>query len=98
MICSVKFVQENLCTWSGNKEIDNFIKETQQKANCPQEFFEWIPYNKFENASNCSAIWKDAYFYLYNKENHEICRYGEMKVTLRYLDDCKNSDDLLNEV
>ncbi len=71
--CSVKYVQENLCTWSGNEIIDNFIKEKQLKANHPKEFFEWIPYNKFENVTNYSAIWKNAYLYLYNKENHEIC-------------------------
>ncbi len=48
-ICSIKYIQENLCTWSGNERIDNLIKEKQQKANCPKDFWEWIPYNKFEN-------------------------------------------------
>ncbi len=87
-------MQENLCTWSGNEIIDNFIKEKQLKANNPEEFFEWIPYNKFENITNHSAIRKDAYLYLYNKENH-----GELKVALRYLDNCKNlNDNFLNEV
>ena len=97
--CSVKYVQENLCSWSGNEIIDNFIKENQQKANRSEEFFEWIPYNKFKDITNYSAIWKDAYLYLNNKENHEICRRGELNVALRYLDNFKNpNDDFLNEV
>ncbi len=28
-VCSVKYMQENLCTWSGNEIIDNFTKEKQ---------------------------------------------------------------------
>jgi len=48
-ICSVKYLQENLCSWSGNERIDNLIKEKQQKANRPEDFFEWIPFNKFKN-------------------------------------------------
>ena len=42
-------MQENSCIWNGNEVIDNFIKENQQKTRYPLDFFEWIPYNKFEN-------------------------------------------------
>ena len=101
-------MQENLCTWSGNERIDNLIKEKQQKANDPGDFFEWIPYNKFENikkigkggfATIYSAIWKDGLLDSYNEKNHEFRRCGKSKVALKCLDNCKNlSDDFLNEV
>ncbi len=31
-------MQENLCTWNGNEEIDDFIKEKQQKTRYPGIF------------------------------------------------------------
>jgi len=31
-------MQENLCTWSENEGIDNFIKERQLKADHPKDF------------------------------------------------------------
>ena len=98
--CQINYLEKNFANWtSGNEIIDNFIKENQQKANRSEEFFEWVPYNKFKIITNYSAIWKDAYLYLYNKENHEIYRRGELKVALRYLDNFKiPNDDFLNEV
>ena len=103
-ICSVKYIQDNLCSWSGNKKIDDFIKEKQQKANRPEDFFEWIPYNKFENIKNIrkegiftiySAEWKDGYLEFYNERNHEIRWHGDLKVGLKCLG---FDDDFLNEV
>jgi len=100
-IYSVKYMQENLCTWSGNERIDNFIKERQLQADHPKDFFEWIPYNRFENIEKTgkgefySAEWKDGYLKFYNEKNHEIHRHGELKVVLKCL---KNWDDILNEV
>ena len=101
-------MQENLCIWSGNERIDNLIEEKQQKANDPEDFWEWIPYNKFENiekigkggfATIYSAIWKDGYLDFYNEKNYEFRRYKELKVALKCLDNCKNlGGDFLNEV
>jgi len=102
--CSLKYMQENLCTWNGNEEIDNFIKEKQQKTSYPRDFFEWIPYNKFEDVKiirkeefyiTYFALWKDGY--LGFDENHRI-RRGKLKVVLKCLDNCKNLLDFLNEV
>ncbi|KAF0539413.1 kinase-like protein [Gigaspora margarita] len=33
---------------SGNKELDNFIKESQLKANCYDNVIEWIPYDRLK--------------------------------------------------
>ncbi len=103
-VCSVKYMQENLCTWSGNEIIDNFIKEKQSKTDRLKDFFEWIPYNKFENIEKTekgefySGEWKDGYLKSYNEKNHKICRHGKLKVALKCLKNCKNPDDILNEV
>jgi hypothetical protein len=106
-ICSVKYVQEKLCTWSGNKKIDNFIKEKQQEATSSFEFFEWIPYDQFENVKNIgrrefvtiySAIWKNGYLFEYNEETHKFSRYKNTKVVLKCLNNSKYIDDLFNEV
>src|SRR5687768_16957183 len=85
-ICSVKYLQENLCSWSGNESIDKFIKEKQQNY---EGFFEWIPYNKLKNikairrksiSTIYSAEWEDGHLEFYNEKNHEIRRYGKLKV------------------
>ncbi len=102
--CSLKYMQENLYTWSGNEGIDNFIKEKQQKTNYAWDFFEWIPYNKFENIKIIKkeefvtiyfALWKDRYFEF--EKNHRI-RRKELKVVLKCLDNCKELTVFLNKV
>jgi len=97
-------MQENLYTWSENEGIDNFIKEKQQKTNYAWDFFEWIPYNKFENIKIIKkeefvtiyfALWKDRYFEF--EKNHRI-RRKELKVVLKCLDNCKELTVFLNKV
>ncbi len=107
-ICSVKYLQENLCSWSGNERIDNLIKEKQKKANRPEDFFEWIPFNKFKNikiigkerfVTKYSAIWIDGYLKFYNEENNQLCQRGELIIALKELDNGKNiSYEFLDEV
>lgn len=106
-ICSVKYVQEKLCTWSGNKKIDSFIKEEQQGVISSFEFFEWIPYDQFENVKSIgkrefvtiySAIWKDGCLNNYNEETHEFSRNKNTKVVLKCLNNSKYIDDLFSEV
>src|SRR5688572_24371444 len=92
--CSVKYVQEKLCAWSKNERINNFIKEKQQKANRPEDFFEWIPINSFkginlfeknEYAKFYSAVWTDGCLEFYNEENNQHHRHGELIVILEEL-------------
>jgi hypothetical protein len=104
----VKYVQENFCTWSGDKAIDDFIKEKQQNVTHPSEFFEWISYDQFENIKKLgkgedftiySAIWKNGYLYEYNEENQEFIRHKNMEIVLRCLDNLKDiNEDLFRKV
>ena len=89
---------------SGNKQIDNYIQETQLKvSSCSDVLFEWIPYNQFNNIKEVSkgdfstvysAIWKDGplnYKYRY-------MRSSDKKVALRSLHNSQNAiDEFLNE-
>src|ERR1051325_12104280 len=48
--CNAKRFQQDFPNWtSGNKDIDNFIQETQLNAQRPEEVLEWIPYNRLVN-------------------------------------------------
>ncbi|UZO07058.1 uncharacterized protein OCT59_027361 [Rhizophagus irregularis] len=68
--CSRRGFEHDFNKWtSGNKYIDKFIQETQQKARCEPEVIEWIPYNKLRNIKYLTkggfstiyrAIWLDA--------------------------------------
>ncbi|RIB28797.1 hypothetical protein C2G38_2157041 [Gigaspora rosea] len=39
---------------SGNKDIDDYIKEFQLKTASYEDIIEWIPFNRFENVQNNS--------------------------------------------
>ncbi|CAG8544156.1 9900_t:CDS:2 [Ambispora leptoticha] len=44
--CNSKRLEADFPNWtSGNKKIDEFLRETQLTARCWQEVFEWIPYS-----------------------------------------------------
>ena len=89
--------------YSGNKKINNFIKEMQSKRSSHDDIiFEWISYNQFDNikeitkgyfATVYSAIWKDGPLY----ENHE--REPNKKVVLKCLYNSQNiTNEFLDEV
>src|SRR5437773_1355153 len=53
--CNAKRFKENFKNWtSGNKNIDEFIQETQLTAIHWTRCLEWIPYEKFQNVSYIS--------------------------------------------
>ncbi|CAI2180493.1 8936_t:CDS:2, partial [Funneliformis geosporum] len=104
--CSIKYVQENECTWSGDKKIDDFIKREQQKSRTPIEFFEWIPYENFKDieqigkggfATIYSAIWKNS-LKVYNETNNSCDRYEDMAALKRLHGVKEFTDEFLNEV
>jgi hypothetical protein len=74
----------------------------------PSEFFEWIPYDQFENikeigrggfATIYSARWKDGNLESYNEEFHEFSRHRNFQVVLKCLNDSKDiSESFLHEV
>ena len=88
--------------YSGNKKIDNFIKEMQLKRTSHDDIiFEWISYNQFNDIKKIiskddfvtvySAIWKDGPLY-YRFKNYE--RKSNKKVVLKCL---YNSPNITNE-
>ncbi|UZO05298.1 uncharacterized protein OCT59_025655 [Rhizophagus irregularis] len=95
---------------SGNKKIDNFIKEMQLKINDYDDIvFEWIPYNsQFNNIKEIgkggfstvySAIWKDGP--LEYDADKKIYTNGDPNrvIALKCLHDSQNiTDKFLNEV
>jgi len=105
--CSVKYCQNNLCTWSGNEKIDNLIKKIQEKANRPYVFFEWIPFERFSEIKKIGeggfstiyyANWNGGYLSGYNEETHEHVR-TEVSVALKCLNQSQDiSDEFLKEI
>jgi hypothetical protein len=101
-------LQENICSWSENVRINDFIKERQQKAASSWEFFEWIPYDQFKNIKKIgrvgsvtiySAEWVDGNLYIYNEENGKLHRDKNREVTLNYLDNSNDvNENILREV
>ncbi|UZO17145.1 uncharacterized protein OCT59_008506 [Rhizophagus irregularis] len=107
-------VQNNsicLINWmSGNKKIDDFIREMQVKIKEIKEnynvIFEWIPYSQFNNIKDTgksddsmtvySAIWKDGPLC------YDFCYYrkdSNKEVALKCLHKSQNSiESLINEV
>ena len=95
---------------SGNKKVDNLIREMQLKIENKRRdiVFEWIPYNKFDNieeinkgdfATIYSAIWKDGPLYYDNYCNKEYLRRPDEKVALKCLYNSQHiTKEFLNEV
>ena len=95
--------------YSGNKVIDNLIKEMHLKINSHSDIvFEWVPYNQLENIKEISrgdiatvylAIWKDGPLEYDEYNEYEYVRESSKEVVLRSLHDSQNiTDKSLNEV
>uniref|UniRef100_U9U0N3 Protein kinase domain-containing protein n=1 Tax=Rhizophagus irregularis (strain DAOM 181602 / DAOM 197198 / MUCL 43194) TaxID=747089 RepID=U9U0N3_RHIID len=104
--CQIKHIENNFTNWtSGNKIIDNFIKEKQLKFNGRGTVFEWIPYNELidinviEKSVFVTAIRKDGQLY-YDFGKKEWTRKLNKKVILRFLYDLQNINEyeFLNKV
>ena len=89
--------------YSGNKKVDNLIKEMQLKISSYADIvFEWIPYNQFDSieeinkgdyATVYSAIWK------YGHNNEKYVRKPDKKVALKCLHNSQIiTNEFLNEV
>ncbi|RIB30083.1 kinase-like domain-containing protein [Gigaspora rosea] len=77
---------------SGNKELDDLIKELQLKAKYKDKVMEWIPYDRLENIQKIdegtfdtiySAIWLDGKRIYLKKNNKLILSRKKCKVTLK---------------
>ncbi|RHZ61661.1 hypothetical protein Glove_346g78 [Diversispora epigaea] len=95
-LCKRCFILEKgyLVVNSGNKNIDNFIKESQSSVN---RFLEWVPYDEFENIKyigkgGFSKIYK-ATWKRYNGIKYDgTIRRFETEVVLKVLNNSQNVD------
>ncbi|CAG8530265.1 8937_t:CDS:10 [Paraglomus brasilianum] len=85
--------QPEFTKWtSGNKLIDDLIKETQLNAQDKTEYIEWIPYKQFTGvnyltmgsfAKIYTAIWKGGLRQLWDEKTQQFVRHGDRKVVLK---------------
>ena len=107
--CNAKRFKENFKNWtSGNKNIDEFIQQSQPNALYCSKCLEWIPFEKFENVTYItrggfgkiySANWPEGNIEFWNTKNQKWNRESDIKVALKSLDNSSDiSTDFLNEV
>ncbi|RHZ76407.1 hypothetical protein Glove_198g65 [Diversispora epigaea] len=83
--CNIKRLQNEFDKWtSENKEIDEFIQQTQLNANKRQEIIEWIPFDKLENVT-----------YL---DKGGLAQSQKQDVCLKSLDNSINKNRFLQEI
>ena len=107
--CNTKRSKENFRNWtSGNKNIDEFIQDSQLNAVYYNKRLEWIPYEKFQNVTYItkggfgkiySAEWPEGKIRCWDIKNQKWERLSNRKVALKSLDNSSDiSTDFLNEV
>src|ERR1043166_2537834 len=94
--CETNATKERSLHWtSGNKDMDELIRHTQLTASQICDYFEWIPFEKFEmikyigrgGFSNVySAIWMEGPRLIWDNAAQEWTRTGPIKVALKRLD------------
>ncbi|GET04916.1 kinase-like domain-containing protein [Rhizophagus clarus] len=98
-ICNTIYFQQDFENWtSGNKDIDEFIRNAQLLTHRDLEVaLEWIPYNRLYNIKYIAekkiyrANWFDGNISYWNNENQNWSRINQsMIVTLKNLNDPKN--------
>src|SRR5581483_274649 len=108
--CNAKRFKENFKDWtSGNKNVDEFIQQSQLNAVYPSKFLEWVPFEKLQNVTYItkggfgkiySAEWSEGPIGRWDIENQKWSRSDKFsKVALKSLNNSSNiSADFLNEV
>ena len=107
--CNAKRLKGNFKNWtSGNKNIDEFIQQSQLNALFRLNYLEWIPFEKFQNVTYItkggfgkiySANWPKGKIDYWDIENQSWKRILYRKVALKSLDNSSDiSADFLNEV
>jgi hypothetical protein len=107
--CNAKRFKENFRNWtSGNKNIDEFIQQSQLNAVYYQKCFEWVPFEKFQNVTYItkggfgkiySAEWPEGHICCWDIKNQKWYKRKDTKVALKSLDNSSDiSADFLNEV
>src|SRR5581483_7050730 len=108
--CNAKRFKENFKNWtSGNKNIDEFIQQSQLNAVHCTKCLEWVPFEKFQNVTYISkggfgkiysAEWSEGPIWSWDIENQKwLRRYEIFMVALKSLKNYSNiSADFMNEV
>src|ERR1051325_7000370 len=107
--CNAKRFKENFKNWtSGNKNIDEFIQQSQLNALYWSNCLEWIPFENFQNVTYLtkggfgkiySAEWPEGFIRNWDIENQKWNKWTNRKVALKSLDNSSDiSADFLNEV
>ncbi|CAB4414716.1 unnamed protein product [Rhizophagus irregularis] len=108
--CNAKRFKDNFKNWtSGNKDIDEFIQQSQLNAVYYKKCLEWIPFEKFQDITYIaeggfgkiySARWPEGYIENWDIKNQKWYRYKYYdKYALKSLNNSSNiSSDFLNEI
>ncbi|EXX58945.1 Cdc15p [Rhizophagus irregularis DAOM 197198w] len=108
--CNAKRSKDNFKNWtSGNKDIDEFIQQSQLNAVYCKKYLEWIPFEKIQNITYIaeggfgkiySAEWPEGHIYSWDIENQKwdrITKYSEY--ALKSLNNSSDMcSDFLNEI
>jgi len=107
--CNAKRFKENFKNWtSGNKNVDEFIQQSQLNSLYFLNCIEWIPFEKFQNVTYItkggfgkiySAEWPEGHIMYWDIEKQKWKRRTNYKVALKSLNNSSDiSADFLNEV
>ncbi|EXX61289.1 hypothetical protein RirG_172570 [Rhizophagus irregularis DAOM 197198w] len=107
--CNAKRFKDNFKNWtSENKDIDEFIQQSQLNTVYYKKYLEWIPYENFKDITYItrggfgkiySAEWPDGCIYTWDIENQKWGRTTGLKVALKSLDNSSCiSTEFLNEI
>ncbi|POG80511.1 kinase-like domain-containing protein [Rhizophagus irregularis DAOM 181602=DAOM 197198] len=108
--CNAKRFKDNFKNWtSGNKDIDEFIQQSQLNAVHYKKYIEWIPFENFKDITYItkggfgkiySAKWPEGYIDSWDIENQKWKKYGKnIKFALKSLDNSSClSTEFLNEI
>ncbi|CAG8652353.1 8657_t:CDS:2, partial [Ambispora leptoticha] len=99
--CETTWFKENYSKWTtGDLQLDSIIKKSQAEADISGDYFEYIPFDKFELvefhkagtfSEIYSAIWLEGPKWDWNEDIQAWSRGGPIKVALKKL---KNSQNL----
>ncbi|RGB34628.1 kinase-like domain-containing protein [Rhizophagus diaphanus] len=106
--CNAKRFKDNFKNWtSGNKDIDEFIQQSQLNAIHYTNYLEWIPFEKFQNVTYIteggfgkiySAEWPEGNLEYWDIENQKWYRCS-YKYALKSLNNFSDiCTDFLNEI